>query len=179
MHNERTGYPTQKPEALLERIILASSNPGDFVADFFCGSGTTPLVAARHDRRFLAVDATSRAIYTTRNRLVSLPARPFSIKLQSAGLRLDDQGTAPVCVTVSGEEISITPADALIYWEIDPAWDGQIFNSMAQAVRPLRTGKIATSLPVPESKTGRNICVRAVTIEGQQFQFTTPLFSNQ
>ena len=41
LHSERSGYPTQKPEALLERIILASSNPGDLVADFFCGSGTT------------------------------------------------------------------------------------------------------------------------------------------
>ncbi len=44
LHNERTGYPTQKPESLLDRIILASSNPGDIVADFFCGSGTTPAV---------------------------------------------------------------------------------------------------------------------------------------
>ncbi|HSA99134.1 MAG TPA: site-specific DNA-methyltransferase, partial [Anaerolineales bacterium] len=48
LHNERTGYPTQKPIALLERIVLASSNPGDVVADFFCGSGTTPFVAAQH-----------------------------------------------------------------------------------------------------------------------------------
>ena len=47
LHSERTGYPTQKPQALLERIILASSNPGDVVADFFCGSGTTALAAAR------------------------------------------------------------------------------------------------------------------------------------
>ena len=44
LHKERTGYPTQKPEALLERIILASSNPGDLVADFFCGSGTAAVV---------------------------------------------------------------------------------------------------------------------------------------
>ena len=51
LHNERTGYPTQKPVALLERIVLASSNPGDLVADFFCGSGTTPFVAARHGRQ--------------------------------------------------------------------------------------------------------------------------------
>ncbi|MGW8249293.1 MAG: DNA methyltransferase, partial [Anaerolineales bacterium] len=44
LHNERTGYPTQKPEALLERIVLASSDPGDLVADFFCGSGTTAVL---------------------------------------------------------------------------------------------------------------------------------------
>jgi len=54
LHNERTGYPTQKPEGLLERILLASSRPGDLVADFFCGSGTTALVAAKLGRQFIA-----------------------------------------------------------------------------------------------------------------------------
>ncbi|RME07457.1 MAG: site-specific DNA-methyltransferase, partial [Anaerolineae bacterium] len=73
LHNERTGYPTQKPEALLERIIKASSNPGDLVADFFCGSGTTPVVAARLGRRFIAGDVQWRAIHTTRSRLIHLP----------------------------------------------------------------------------------------------------------
>ncbi len=56
LHNERTGYPTQKPEALLQRIILASSNKGDTVADFFCGSGTTSLVAAKNGRKFITSD---------------------------------------------------------------------------------------------------------------------------
>src|SRR5450756_2068475 len=70
MHSERTGYPTQKPEALLERILLASSNPGSLVADFFCGSGTFPLAAARHGRRFLAGDVSWRAIHTTRERVI-------------------------------------------------------------------------------------------------------------
>ncbi len=53
---ERTGYPTQKPEAILERIVLASSNPGDLVLDFFAGSGTTGAACLRHERRFLLVD---------------------------------------------------------------------------------------------------------------------------
>jgi len=170
LHNERTGYPTQKPEALLERIILASSNPGDLVADFFCGSGTTPLVAAKNERRFLATDATSRAIYTARNRLVALPAKPFSIRLQVEAVQFEDQKPAPVNVKLSGQEITITPVDNLIYWEVDSDWDGQVFKSAAQAVRPLRNGKIAASLPVTESKPGRRICVRAVTTEGEQYQ---------
>ena len=172
MHNERTGYPTQKPEALLERIILASSNPGDLVADFFCGSGTTPLVAARLGRRFLAVDATSRAIYTARSRLVLLPAGPFAIKHQSSGLPLENSQASPVRIKPGAHEITIAPADALVYWEIDPDWDGQVFRSAVQAVRPLRTGSIADCLPLPESKTGRNLCVRALTTQGQQFQLT-------
>jgi SAM-dependent methyltransferase len=170
LHSERTGYPTQKPEALLERIILASSNPGDMVADFFCGSGTTPLVAAKHGRRFLSVDATSRAIYTARNRLVSLPAKPFSIRLQAEGLQVKPQEPAPIRVQISKQEITLASSDDLIYWEIDPDWDGQVFKSAAQAVRPLRHGRIAACLPIEESKTGRKVCVRAVTTEGEQYQ---------
>src|SRR5512142_3050218 len=60
LHNERTGYPTQKPEALLERIIRASSERGDLVGDLFCGSGTLPAVAERLGRRWLAADASPR-----------------------------------------------------------------------------------------------------------------------
>jgi DNA modification methylase len=66
---ERTGYPTQKPLGLLERIIRASSNPGDVVADFFCGSGTTGVAAKRLGRRFLLVDSNPEAIRITTERL--------------------------------------------------------------------------------------------------------------
>lgn len=65
----RTGYPTQKPEALLERIIKASSNEGDVVADFFVGSGTTPAVAQKLGRRWIACDINLGAIQTTTKRL--------------------------------------------------------------------------------------------------------------
>ena len=78
MHKERSGYPTQKPEALLERIVLASSNPGDIVADFFSGAGTTALVAARNERRWIAVDSTPLAICTTHRRLLMTATTPFS-----------------------------------------------------------------------------------------------------
>lgn len=67
--SERTGYPTQKPEKLLERIIAASSRPGDLVADFFCGSGTTGVVARRLGRRYLLVDSNPEAIAATEKRL--------------------------------------------------------------------------------------------------------------
>lgn len=66
---ERTGYPTQKPEALLERIIAASSNEGDIVADFFCGSGTTPAVAKRLHRRWIACDINPDAVHITERRV--------------------------------------------------------------------------------------------------------------
>lgn len=66
---ERTGYPTQKPLRLLERIIRASSNPGDLVADFFCGSGTTGVAAAKLGRRYLLVDVNPVAVEIARERL--------------------------------------------------------------------------------------------------------------
>ncbi len=72
LHSERTGYPTQKPEALMERIILASTNQGDLVADFFGGAGTTAVVASRLKRQFISSDFQPRAMHTTRSRLVLL-----------------------------------------------------------------------------------------------------------
>ncbi len=70
--DERIDYPTQKPEALLERIIKASSNEGDLVADFFCGSGTTGAVAERLGRRWIMADLGRFAIHTSRKRLIDL-----------------------------------------------------------------------------------------------------------
>lgn len=68
---ERTNYPTQKPEALLERIIKASSNPGDIVFDCFMGSGTTQAVAMKLGRKFLGADINLGAIQTTTKRLIN------------------------------------------------------------------------------------------------------------
>ena len=69
---EGTGYATQKPEALLERIIKASSNEGDLVADFFCGSGTTAAVAEKLGRRWICTDLGKFAIHTTRKRMIGV-----------------------------------------------------------------------------------------------------------
>jgi DNA modification methylase len=66
---ERTGYPTQKPMALLRRIILASSKPESVVGDFFCGSGTTPAVAAELGRRWIACDIELEAVDICRRRM--------------------------------------------------------------------------------------------------------------
>lgn len=72
---ERTGYPTQKPAALLERIIASSSPPGGLVADFFAGSGTTPAVADALGRRWIAVDVGEAAVATASARLGIAPRR--------------------------------------------------------------------------------------------------------
>lgn len=69
---ESVGYPTQKPEKLLERIIAASSKPGDLVADFFAGSGTTLAVAEKMERKWIGADLGRFAIHTSRKRLISV-----------------------------------------------------------------------------------------------------------
>ncbi|MFX0210289.1 MAG: site-specific DNA-methyltransferase [Candidatus Hodarchaeota archaeon] len=69
---ERLGYPTQKPEALLKRIIEMTSNEGDIIADFFCGSGTTLSAAEKLNRRWIGIDSSEFAIELTKKRLLSI-----------------------------------------------------------------------------------------------------------
>lgn len=69
---ENANYPTQKPEALIERMILSTTNPGDLVADFFCGSGTTAAVAEKLGRKWIATDLGKFGIHTTRKRLIGV-----------------------------------------------------------------------------------------------------------
>ncbi|GAB4493517.1 MAG: hypothetical protein Fur0016_19560 [Anaerolineales bacterium] len=168
LHNERTGYPTQKPEALLERIILASSNPGDLVADFFCGSGTTPVVAARHHRRFLASDATFRAIHTTRTRLAREKSSPFGIWTETKKMKEEESNTPSFLFHLSSNQVHLTGNNLPTYWELDPNWDRITFRSYAQAFLPLRNGDLPRSLPLPP-QTG-TICLRAITPDGKQVQ---------
>lgn len=166
LHKERTGYPTQKPEALLERIILASSNPGDLVADFFCGSGTAPMVSARLGRRFVAVDNAFRALHITRRRLCTLRAGPF---------QMDRESSQPYPQSeADGLHLRRTPSSVIVggtvdldYWEVDPDWNGSVFRSAAQEYR--RGGNAELPLEI-KINTGRRICVRLVTTQGDLWQ---------
>ncbi len=78
--SERVNYPTQKPESLLERIIKTSSNEGDIVIDCFAGSGSTPVVAEKLGRRWIALDCGKLSIYTIQKRLFSLTSNVGSAK---------------------------------------------------------------------------------------------------
>lgn len=78
---ERTGYPTQKPLRILERIVRVHSNPADLVLDFFAGSGTTGEAAAQNGRRFMLVDAEQVAIDVMKNRLGDYRPRTFEVGL--------------------------------------------------------------------------------------------------
>jgi len=166
LHNERTGYPTQKPLSLLERIVLASSNPGDTVADFFCGSGTTLFAAAKHKRKFIGSDESDLAIHTARNRLIETKS-VFSIELDQnrpTSISMPSQNTK--IKYINGEVVLSTRLD-LDYWEVDPDWDGKIFKSVVQAKRPVRGDEIPMRLKI---KSGRKACIRMITVKGRQFQ---------
>lgn len=183
LHKERTGYPTQKPEGLLQRIILASSNPGDLVADFFCGSGTTAVVAARCGRRFIVNDSAWRAIHITRARLVQQLSQPFTIEATFAHVKNSEEDedietlfienpTPPLLydsdtIYVANEELLA----GLDYWEVDPCWDGRVFRSAVQSVRPRRKRLIANHLAIPGVSSRCPICVHLVFANGGEKWF--------
>jgi DNA modification methylase len=168
LHNERTGYPTQKPEALLQRIILASSNKGDLVADFFCGSGTTSLVAAKNGRKFVTSDVAIRAVHTARSRLAETES-VFSLEHDSAMkvVMLSEEKNTKVHVTA--DSIRLDTALDVDFWEVDPAWDGKMFKSAAQAQRHARSGELPLELKIKIGRTCK-VCIRLVTVQGKEFQ---------
>ena len=136
---ERLGYETQKPEELLERIIQSSSNEGDLVADFFCGSGTTGAVAERLGRRWLMTDLGRFAIHTSRKRLIELqrtlhaqekPYRAFDVYnlgryerqwWQQERLRGADGEHRNIVLKFYGAEVLTRPASPFLHGRKGPA----------------------------------------------------------
>jgi DNA modification methylase len=169
LHKERTGYPTQKPEALLERILLASSREGDWVADFFCGSGTLPAVAARLGRHFLASDASWRAIHTTRSRVAAQAAYPFTLERDTAAAFPLQESRLEFSLEGRTIRLPKSALESLDYWEVDPSGEGEIFRSAAQARRAPRSSHPPEVLTLPRETAPRGK-IRWVTIEGEQFQ---------
>ncbi len=106
-HAERLGYPTQKPLALLERIISASSNPGDVVLDPFCGCGTAVHAAQKLDRKWIGIDITNLAIGLVRRRMQD--AFP-GIEIKVIGEPVDAAGA---------KELAATRPSQFEYWVLD------------------------------------------------------------
>lgn len=119
--DERTGYPTQKPRALLERIVAAASPPGGLVVDLFAGSGTTGAAAARLGRRFILGDASPVAVAAMRSRLLREGATP--LRLERCGGRTDAGRAELVARSHGASDIEIKlhcPPDARpIAWALD------------------------------------------------------------
>jgi 16S rRNA G966 N2-methylase RsmD len=147
-------------------MILASSNKNDIVADFFCGSGTTSLVAAKHGRKFITCDESVRAVHTARARLSGTKSvfsmeRDLTIKTEVA------TKSKKIKIKVVGDLLQLQTSLDVDFWEVDPAWDGKIFRSAVQAQRHVRSGEIPMELKI---KIGGRVCIRLVTVEGKQFQ---------
>ncbi|MCI0520200.1 MAG: site-specific DNA-methyltransferase [Chloroflexi bacterium] len=169
LHNERTGYPTQKPLALLERILLASSNPGDLTADFFCGSGVAAEAAARLGRRFIACDAARRAVDTAYARLARAEGEPFAFH-RAAGLPPPVAQEAAPASRQEGAVCLHSASPDWEFWEVDPAWDGGAFRSAAQASRPRRKGDMPDRLALPQVDGAQPALLRWITAAGEHFQ---------
>ena len=144
---ENVGYPTQKPESLLERIILASSNPGDIVFDCFMGSGTTQAVAMKLGRRFIGADINLGAIQTTTKRLLSVAS---SLGLDNA------KYTGFEVYNVNNYDFFRNPLEArdllIEALEIQPfpsgdLWDGELDGRM---VKIMPVNRIATKADLKE-----------------------------
>ena len=182
LHQERTGYPTQKPERLMERIILATTKPGDLVADFFSGAGTTGSVAARLGRRFILADNQQRAIHTSRARMIldQEAAGPNDSSLSPLIVNHEARIKLPATKTtqdlgfpdpeVGDGSVRLDPklADQVFYWEIDPNYGGKIFHSRSHAARPWRKGSLANELSLPDDHD--RVWVRIVLISGEEIQ---------
>ena len=82
---EKTGYPTQKPEGVLRRIVAASSRPGDWCLDFFAGSGTLGAVAARMGRRYVLIDSSPEAVRVMRSRLAAVEEEGALARREASG----------------------------------------------------------------------------------------------
>jgi DNA modification methylase len=174
--HERVGYPTQKPEALLRRVIEATTQPGDLVADFFAGSGTTLVAAEKLGRRWLGCDVGAAAIHAAKKRLAGLPAASFEI------LALDGEATAPadgplVRVSASGSdggrtvELTLGGAGAgdVDYWAVDWDHDGRVFRHRWRAFRRTAKERVPlTALHAYAEAGRRRIAVQIAGAGGQE-----------
>ncbi len=176
LHSERTGYPTQKPEALLERILLASSAEGDLVADFFCGSGTTLAAASRLGRRWIGVDRSPLAIQTSYRRML-LSNREPGFELLASDRPQPEPSLKPLIyvfkdeglVRLTGLEGSRAPQafpGNVVVWELDANPSSGAFQSQARAVRPWGDEELALELRLPERSSGEHLAVRVVDTVG-------------
>lgn len=150
MSDEKLNYPTQKPEQLLERIIKASSNPGDIVFDCFMGSGTTQAVAMKLGRSFIGADINLGAIQTTTKRLLSVAK-----ELNDSG-NADDKYIGFEVYNVNNYDFFRNPVEArdllIQALEIQPfpqsqVWDGELDGRM---VKIMPINRIATKADLKE-----------------------------
>ncbi|MEG0767680.1 MAG: site-specific DNA-methyltransferase, partial [Clostridia bacterium] len=156
---QRTGYDTQKPLKLLERIVLCATRPGDLVADLCAGSGTTAVAAALHGRTFLSVDKAACAVSVARKRLL-----PYRMTVEMAEMDEASAATAEAsCQTGIGyhevtldaytleedkDALALSGLDAVDQWSVGYLREG-VFVSMADATREKKQPVLSERLDIP------------------------------
>lgn len=161
--SENCGYPTQKPETLLERIIKASSNPGDIVFDCFMGSGTTQAVAMKLGRRFLGADINLGAIQTTTKRLIGI-AKEIGEQLPNVE---EPKYTGFSVYNVNNYDVFRNPVQAkevLSQWlELQPLPGNTVYDGMQDEwlVKIMPVNRIATKVDLNDILS--NFDVKAAT----------------
>jgi DNA modification methylase len=176
-------YPTQKPVALLERIVRTSCPPGGLVVDLFCGSGTSLVAAEKLGRRWVGCDVEAAAVHATRKHLVQLPefSRPFHVVVPgeaSPPPTPADQGPPPFRVAVRpallGVEVELRGAaagweDQVDEWAVDFNHDGRTFVNQWRSVKSRRHRALErTSMPHEYKTKGPHaIAVKVVDVHGR------------
>ena len=152
---QRTGYDTQKPQALLNRIIRCASRPGDLVADLFGGSGTTAVAAAQIGRRFLSSDISPLALLVSRKRLLG-SAMTLTAPTGAPGACLQaefEPGIAyhDVCLVdyQPPEGGPVTGLNAVDQWSVG-FFDEGVFRAQASAARQKQTPALPSVLQLPQ-----------------------------
>lgn len=186
LHRERTGYPTQKPEALLERIILASCPQDGLVADFFCGSGTALAVASRLNRRWIGVDQADLATLVAYRRLLLMEPPPAidifeqldfgNGRALTPKIKVHGESLSLELVGLEGSSAPQEFPDSVVVWEVDWDYDGSAFTSRAQGVRSFGQETIATAVPIPSGITGTTSAVRVFDSLGRSGMTTFKLY---
>lgn len=153
--SEQENYPTQKPESLVERIMISATNPGDLVFDCFMGSGTTQSVAMKLGRRFIGADINLGAIQTTTKRLLSV-AKELENSQTGMGSADDTKYTGFEVYNVNNYDFFRNPVEArdllIAALEIQPfpqsdIWDGELDGRM---VKIMPVNRIATKADLKE-----------------------------
>ena len=174
---ERTGFLTQKPEALLKRIIAASSDPGDLVLDLFSGSGTTAAVATRLNRRFLAVDQSPVACALLRRRQLTITSEPTLTEQTAHALTIRyPADRTPASVTT---ELTVKNGNRFVQLkktsfgekESAPMYaaTGYVERGCFHALHTNCAPKLPIQLPLPK---GRTPVLHVVGARGEQAFFT-------
>ena len=175
LHNERTGYPTQKPEALLKRIVLASCPPGGIVLDPFCGSGTALAVASRSGRQAIGVDRSPLAFWTSYRRLLLLPEPPALSLWQDRPLPQGPQPIARLGTSQEGTHVDLLGLrgggghafpDEVVLWEA--CWQSTGCAAPTRIAHPRRWRSPDLPLRIASIPAGtQQVEVRIVTMRGE------------